>query len=83
MLGIGMNVLTRTTADVGNWGVVAVFVIAVGGTGCIGAYFVSPVWDWYGIAQAPASALEAAGFTAPARALTDGGGDVSVTAAFP
>jgi hypothetical protein len=83
MLGIGINVLTRTTEDVGHWGVVTVFVIAVGGTGCIGAYFVRPVWEGYGIPQAPASALEAAGFAAPARAFTDGGGAVSVTAAFP
>jgi hypothetical protein len=83
MLGIGMNVLTRTADDVGNKGTVAVLVIAVGGTGCIGAYLVRPVWDWYGIPQAPASALEAAGFAAPAKALIDGGGAVPAIAAFP
>jgi len=83
MLGIGMNVLTRTTAEVGKRGSVAVFVIAVGGTGCIGAYFVRPVWEGYGIPKAPASGAPAAGFAAPARAFFDGGGAVSTTAAFP
>lgn len=43
ILGIGKNVLANTTLEVGHRGLVFVAVIAVGGTGCIGAYFVNPV----------------------------------------
>jgi hypothetical protein len=43
MLGIGKNVLANTTLLVGHNGAVFVAVIEVGGTGCMGAYFVRPV----------------------------------------
>ena len=43
MLGIGKYVLANATEEVGQRGEVFVAVIAVGGTGCIGAYFVRPV----------------------------------------
>jgi len=42
-LAIGKKVLAKTTEEVGQRGDVFVAVIAVGGTGCMGAYFVSPV----------------------------------------
>jgi hypothetical protein len=51
-------VLARTTLLVGHNGLVFVAVIAVRGTGCMGAYFVKPVCSLYGVPQAPAAALD-------------------------
>jgi hypothetical protein len=42
-LGIGKYVLANTTEEVGQRGDVFVAVIAVGSTGCMGAYLVKPV----------------------------------------
>ncbi len=42
-LATGKKVEAKTTEEVGQRGDVFVAVIAVGGTGCMGAYFVSPV----------------------------------------
>jgi hypothetical protein len=55
MLGIGKKVEAKDTEEVGHCGEVFVAVIAVGGTGCIGAYFVKPVCRLYGVPQAPAA----------------------------
>jgi hypothetical protein len=43
MLGIAKYVLAKETDEVGQSGDVFVAVIAVGGTGCMGAYLVKPV----------------------------------------
>lgn len=80
-LGTGKKVLARTTEEVGQRGAVFVAVIAVGGTGCMGAYFVSPVCKLYGVPQAPA-----AGCAPPGAALltpfTTAGPAVPVTSRF-
>ena len=55
ILGIGKNVLASTTLLVGHSGLVFVAVIEVGGTGCIGAYFVKPFCRLYGVPHAPSS----------------------------
>lgn len=63
MLGRGKNVLANTTLEVGHKGEVFVAVIEVGGTGCMGAYFVKPVCKLYGVPYTPpaAGAAPAAG----------------------
>jgi hypothetical protein len=43
MLGMARKVVAKETDEVGQRGDVLVAVIAVGGAGCMGAYFVSPV----------------------------------------
>ena len=55
ILGIGKNVLARETEDVGHRGDVLVAVIAVPGTGCMGAYLVRPSCRLYGILHGPSS----------------------------
>lgn len=57
ILGIGKNVLANTTLEVGHSGLVFVAVIAVGGTGCIGAYLVKPLCSLYGVPHAPSAAV--------------------------
>ena len=52
---IGKNVLARETEDVGHRGDVLVAVIAVPGTGCMGAYLVRQSCRLYGILHAPSS----------------------------
>ncbi len=44
ILAIGKKVEARETEDVGNRGAVFVAVMALPGTGAIGAYLVRPVW---------------------------------------
>lgn len=79
MLGIGKNVEANATEEVGHSGAVLVAVMAVPGTGCMGAYFVNPVCRLYGVPHAPAAAVPAA---APAAAtlLTVSGPVVPETA---
>lgn len=68
MLGIGKNVLAKTTEEVGQRGEVLVAVILVGGRDCIGAYLVNPVCKLYGVPYAPSAAAPAAPAAAPAAA---------------
>jgi hypothetical protein len=85
MLGIGRNVVANETLLVGQRGEVLVAVIAVGGTGCIGAYLVKPVCSLYGVPYTPASAVPvpAAGAAgASATAFTAAGPEVPVTPAL-
>jgi hypothetical protein len=82
ILGIGKYVLANTTLEVGHNGTVFVAVIAVGGTGCIGAYFVKPVCSLYGVPHAPASVVpDAAPLAALATLLTVAGPAVPETLA--
>ena len=77
-LGTGRNVVANCTAEVGQSGEVLVAVIAVGGTGCIGAYFVRPVCKLYGVAHAPSPTDPVAAFETTL--LTVGGPEVPETA---
>ena len=80
ILGRGKNVAANETLLVGNRGEVFVAVIAVGGTGCIGAYFVKPVCRLYGVPYTPASTVPVAPPAAAlTTALTAGGPVVPVT----
>jgi len=60
-----MNVVAIVYALVGCRGVAFFLVILVGGTGCIGAYLVRPVWSWYGTVHTPASGAAPAPAAAP------------------
>lgn len=67
--GTGKNVLATGTEEVGHIGAVFVAVIVLGGRGCIGAYFVSPVCMLYGMANwSPPAGAPGAGTGAGAAA---------------
>jgi hypothetical protein len=76
-------VLANTTLEVGHNGLVFVAVIAVGGTGCIGAYLVKPSCSLYGVPHAPSAAVPVPPAAAPAAStlLTVAGPEVPETAA--
>jgi len=69
MLGIGKNVVAKTTEEVGQRGEVLVAVIAVGGSGCIGAYLVRPSCKLYGVPHAPSATVPEAAAAAFAMLL--------------
>jgi len=64
---MGKNVVAKTTEDVGYRGAVLTAVILVGGTGCIGAYFMVPICAVYATPKSPATAATL--LPAPAAAM--------------
>lgn len=80
---IGKNVVANGTEEVGQRGVTSVFVILVGGIGCIGANLTGPVCRLYGVPHAPGSIVPPTpGSGAAATRFTFGGPAVPTTAAF-
>jgi hypothetical protein len=81
IFGVGRNVVAILTLEVGNSGLLFFLVIAVGGTGCIGANLVRPVCIVYATPKSPC-----AGFAGAAPLLvasTRAGPSVPVTDFIP
>lgn len=84
-VGFGNHVVAMETLLVGYLGEKFWAVILVGGTPCIGAYFVSPLWSAYAIPymSSPAPAAGAAAAASLATLSIVSGPSVPVTACAP
>jgi hypothetical protein len=58
MVGVSIKVVAMVYGLLGNWGVLVLAVILVGGYGCIAAYFVRPVCIAQGKAKLPVAPFD-------------------------